>query len=104
MSRMTDTPGAPLRPHLAQEAKAIVALAVRNGPIEDLHAGAQCPSCSEQSAYSHITDDEMKAIIKTAVDRVYQLLRLKAEDGVEYGRQIAFGNTYTRAWDEPKEP
>ncbi len=28
---------------LATEAKAIVALAFRNGPIEDVHAGRVCP-------------------------------------------------------------
>ena len=31
---------------LAAEAKAMVALAFRNGPIEDLHAGRQCTVCS----------------------------------------------------------
>ena len=35
-------------PDLAMEAKALVALAFRNGPIEDLHAGKPCPSCSGQ--------------------------------------------------------
>jgi hypothetical protein len=30
---------------LAQEAKALVALAFRNGPIEDLHAGRPCAVC-----------------------------------------------------------
>ena len=31
-----------LDPDLAEEAKALVALAFRNGPIEDLHAGKPC--------------------------------------------------------------
>ena len=35
-----------LDPDLAVEAKALVALAFRNGPIEDLHAGRPCPACS----------------------------------------------------------
>jgi hypothetical protein len=30
---------------VAREAKAIVALAFRNGPIEDVHAGKACPTC-----------------------------------------------------------
>jgi hypothetical protein len=33
------------RDQLAREAKAIVALAFRNGPIEDVHAGKICPTC-----------------------------------------------------------
>jgi hypothetical protein len=32
---------------LVVEAKALVALAFRNGPIEDLHAGRPCAVCSE---------------------------------------------------------
>ena len=35
-----------LDPDLAVEAKALVALAFRNGPIEDLHAGRPCTVCS----------------------------------------------------------
>jgi len=31
---------------LAREVKALVALAFRNGPIEELHAGSPCPACS----------------------------------------------------------
>ena len=47
-------------PVLALEAKMIVALAFRNGPIEDLHAGKPCPTCSADSGYSRISDEEMK--------------------------------------------
>lgn len=35
-----------LDPELAQEAKALVALAFRNGRIEDLHAAERAPSKS----------------------------------------------------------
>jgi hypothetical protein len=57
-----------LDPNLAMEAKALVALAFRNGPIEDLHAGRPCPACSGQPGISHITDEEMKGLMKSAVD------------------------------------
>ena len=50
-----------LDPELAREAKALVALAFRNGPIEDLQAGISCPACSGDADISHISDDEMKA-------------------------------------------
>ena len=53
-----------LDPDLAEEAKALVALAFRNGPIEDLHAGRQCTVCSGNQEISHISDEEMKAIMK----------------------------------------
>ncbi len=65
---------------LIREAKAIVVLAFRNGPIEDVHAGKTCPTCNGKTGYSRISDDEMKLIMKNAVNRVYWLLRLKADD------------------------
>ncbi len=61
-------------PDLAAEAKALVALAFRNGPIETLHAGKSCPVCSGKADVSHLSDDEMKAVMKSAVDTLYRLL------------------------------
>jgi hypothetical protein len=87
---------------LATEAKAIVALAFRNGPIENLHAGVECPACKEDPNVSHISQTEMKALMKSAVDRVYKLLWLKGHDPDAYQEQIAFGSRYTSRWDEPK--
>ena len=65
---------------LALEAKMIVALAFRNGPIEDLHAGKVCPTCSADGAYSRISDEEMKGIMKAAVNTVYSLLWKREND------------------------
>ena len=56
---------------LVREAKAIVALAFRNGPIEDLHAGKPCTACEGKAGYSRISDAEMKVIMKNAVNRIY---------------------------------
>jgi hypothetical protein len=92
----------PNRTQLAREAKAIVALAFRNGPIEDVHAGKTCPTCQGQSDFSHITDPEMKLIMKNAVDQVYALLCLKTEDPARYETCISFGELYTANWDEPR--
>jgi hypothetical protein len=89
------------RKQLAREAKAIVALAFRNGPIEDLHAGKPCPSCEGKAGFIRITDAEMKTIMKNAVDRVYKLLCLKSENLAEYESQITFGERNTLRWDEP---
>ena len=92
------------RREIAREAKAIVALAFRNGPIEDLHAGRPCPMCAGQDGFSRITDDEMKLLMKHAVDHVYHLLLLREEDPVEYETKIQFGERYTAKWDEPQIP
>ena len=91
-----------LDPELAEEAKSLVALAFRNGPIEAVHAGKECPTCAGKSEYSHITQAEMKNIMKQAVDAVYKLLWLKRNDREKYEATLEFGNRYTRFWDEPK--
>jgi hypothetical protein len=87
---------------LIREAKAIVALPFRNGPIEDLHAGKPCPACEGKAGYSRISDAEMKVIMKNAVNHVYKLLRLKVEDPDLYAREIAFGERHTAKWDDPE--
>lgn len=88
--------------HLVREAKAIVALAFRNGPIEDLHAGKPCPACEGKAGYSRISDAEMKVVMKNAVNHVYRLLRLKVEDPELYAREIAYGERCTLSWDDPE--
>jgi hypothetical protein len=87
--------------NLAREAKALVALALRNGPIENLHAGTPCAACQGRPGVSRISDDDMKLIMKNAVDHLYALLRLKATDVEGYERQIAYGARCAAAWDEP---
>lgn len=91
-----------LDPELAQEAKALVALAFRNGPIEDLHAGTRCPQCSGKAEISHISDEEMKHVMKAAVDALYRLLWLREHDPETYREQLAFGGRLTLRWDEPE--
>jgi hypothetical protein len=92
------------RRQVAREAKAIVALAFRNGPIENIHAGRPCPTCSGQAGYSRITDVEMKAIMRSAVNKLYALLLLKCSDPEKYESEIRFGERYTANWDEPTMP
>ena len=89
-------------PVLALEAKMMVALAFRNGPIEHLHAGKICPTCSADSAYSRISDEEMKGIMKAAVNTVYSLLWKKENDSEAYARSLALGARYTQHWGEPE--
>ena len=104
MPESSDMKGDVTRHLIVREAKAIVALAFRNGPIELVHAGQPCPTCAGRPGFSRITHDEMKAILQNAVDRVYTLLALKTEDRAEYERQIRFGERYTAKWDDPKMP
>jgi hypothetical protein len=87
---------------LAKEAKAIVGLAFRNGPIEDVHAGKVCPVCNGFPEYSRITDDEMKAMMKSAVNTVYKLLWNRNHDGEAYRKSIEYGLRFTSRWDDPE--
>lgn len=48
--------------------------------------------------------EEMKAIMKSAVDRVYQLLVLRDESPEEYESKIRHGERYTANWDKPRMP
>ena len=41
-------------------------------------------TCSGQAGYSRITDAEMKAIMRSAVNKVYALLLLKSSDPDKY--------------------
>ena len=90
-------------PVLALEAKMIVALAFRNGPIEALHTGNVCPTCSVDSGYSRISDEEMKGIMKAAVNSVYSLLWKKDNDSEAYAKSLALGARYTQRWDDPEQ-
>jgi hypothetical protein len=86
---------------IAREAKALVALAFRNGPIENVHAGKTCPKCHGKTEYSHITQGEMREIMKAAVDRVYTFLVVKEQDRNAYRALLSLGERYTKTWDEP---
>jgi hypothetical protein len=87
---------------LAMEAKAMVALAFRNGPIEALHAGTPCAVRCGNPAISHITDLEMKTIMKSAVDTLYRLLWQRENDSKHYLENLALGERYTARWDDPE--
>lgn len=74
---------------VADEAKAIVALAFRNGPIESCHAG------------DGISDEDMRAIMKHAVDWVYLLLKLRDSGEPFFDAVVQLGMLFTTAWDDP---
>ena len=76
---------------LAEEAKALVLLAFRNGPLEGLHTDC-----------SIFSDDEMKVLMKFAVDHIYWLLRIKIQNPELYHAYLASVNKYTAKWDDPE--
>jgi hypothetical protein len=87
---------------LAKEAKSIVALAFRNGPIEDVHAGTVCTLYNGSPEYSRVTDDEMRAMMKSAVNAVYKLLWNRDHDAEAYRKSIEYGLRFTSRWDDPE--
>jgi hypothetical protein len=91
-----------LDPFLAAEAKTMVALAFRNGPIEDLHAGRPCATCAGIQNISHISDEEMKEMMKSAVNTLYRLLWQRENDPAAYLKILAFGERNNINWDDPE--
>jgi len=55
-----------------------------------------------QAGYSHLTNDEMKLIMKSAVNRMCKLLWIKTLAPAKYQTQIELGAAYTTNWDEPE--
>jgi hypothetical protein len=93
-----------ISPGLSREAKAIVLLAFRNGPIENVHAGKICPTCNGNPEYTHITQEEMKQIMKNAVNQMATLMWLKENNPKEYERKMALAEPFTERWDDPSQP
>ena len=81
------------------EANAIIAMSVRNGPIENLHAGKYSPLL-EDDALSRLTDADIKAIMVYATKMVTFMLWLRDEAPETYRRYVqAYGSRYCRAWE-----
>ena len=72
--------------------------------FEILHGGTLCPTCRGKGGYSKITDDEMKAIMKNAVDYVNKFSVMKKTDPARYEKPIQYGSEVARQWDEPAVP
>ena len=89
-----------LDPVLARKAKTLVLRAFRNGPIEGLHGGKWCPTCSEKNEFSKISDEEMKVIMKNAVNHVYRLLCMERSDPSTFEEYQKRSDVLTREWDE----
>jgi len=100
-------------------AKAIVAYSFRNTSLEDIHAGIGPVSKTGDFSdvividangrkipwpeVSRISQDEMKELMQTAVNRVYAVLR-KEDVGDLEGWALAYARSMAGKWDEPEEP
>ena len=69
--------------------------------IEDLHSGRQCAVCSGNPQIFHITDEEIKTIMKSAVIAHDRLLWQRDGDPAAYNENSALGWRYTLHWDDP---
>ncbi|MGO9116156.1 MAG: hypothetical protein ACLQPD_00945 [Desulfomonilaceae bacterium] len=85
---------------LRDEANVIVAYALRNGPIEDLHAGKPSKLFEDES-FSRITDEEMKRLMIYASRRIEMLLRLKKNSPAEYSN-LANGHNWISSFHSPQ--
>ena len=99
-------------------AKAIAAYCFRNTSLENIHAGTSPMSNTGDfsdvfvvdangnkipwNEASRISQDEIKELMQTAVNRVYAVLEHEGDAEFEEGvlRHVL---AFTRGWDEPKE-
>jgi hypothetical protein len=97
-------------------AKAITAMCVRNGFLEDLHSGVTPSSKSGDysdvnvvtpfgkipwAEVSRISDEEMKRLMKGIVNQIYSFL-CRQEDPTFLEAFIRMGSRYAAQWDEPE--
>ena len=98
-------------------AKAIVAYCFRNTNIEDIHAGISPVSKTGDfsdvfvvdatgnkipwNEVSRISQAEMKELMQTAVNRVYEVLEHEGDEAFEE-KVLEYALMFTRGWDEPE--
>jgi hypothetical protein len=96
----------PLPPELLadieRQARAIVVLAIRNGPLEDLHHAPPCPQCYGKPGYARINDEEMKRLTKYAVNRVFSLLKIGYDSQSRFKQLIDWADSFAVRWDKPE--
>ena len=102
--------------HSAELAKTLTAMCVRNAEIENNHAGKEPMTKTgdysdvkvidaEGNEYSwdevsHITNDEMKSMMKGIVNRLYTFFM--QGDDARFDKNMDYHKRFTRKWDEPK--
>ena len=100
----------------AELAKILTVMCVRNAEIETIHAGK--PIATKTGDYSdvkvidaegnefawpdvsHISDDEMKVLMKGIVNRLYTFMM--QGDDPRFDKNMDYHKRFTRTWDEPE--
>jgi len=83
-----------------EEANALICSAVRNGFIEELHAGKHS-ELLETPGLSRITDEEMKKLMIQSTAKLAQLLEMKENNPAKYWRQMRFfSEQYCPNWEK----
>lgn len=100
----------------AELAKTLAAMCVRNAEIENIHAGK--PIVTKTGNYSdvkvidaegnefawpdvsHISDDEMKVLMKGIVNRLYTFMM--QGDDPRFDKNMDYHKRFTRTCDEPE--
>ena len=100
----------------AQLAKTLTAMCVRNAEIENIHAGKLIVTKTGDYSdvrvidaegnefawpdVSHISDEEMKILMKGIVNRLYTFLM--QGDDPRFDKNMNYHKRFTRLWDEPE--
>ena len=100
----------------ADMAKTLAAMCFRNAEIEDIHAGAAMITKTGDYSdvtvidaegnefswqdVSHITDPEMKRLMKGIVNRLYTFLM--QGDDPRFDKNMAYHSKFTHQWDDPE--
>jgi hypothetical protein len=85
------------------EANALIALSVRNGPLEDLHAGSHS-ALLEDHSLSRLTDEELKVLMIYATRMLAAMLAMRDNAPEAYRRYVhSCGRMYCDRWERSKE-
>jgi len=85
---------------IREEANALTCIAVRNGYLEELHAG-KYSELLEKPGLSRLTDTEMKKLMIGISSKVAELLEMKESHPAEYWKQIVYFNeNYSARWEK----
>jgi len=90
-----------LDPDLAAEAKHWSFWLFATAPSKPCTPGNHARSAAGKADVSHLSDHEMKAVMKSAVDTLYRLLWQRDYDPAAYREALAFGRRNTLQWNDP---
>lgn len=85
---------------IREEANALVCCAVRNGYLEELHAG-KYSELLDRPELSRISDLEMKRLMIEVSSKLAELLEMKEKDAEKYWSEVKyFLDSYCTRWEK----